>query len=307
MNRMEFLEPWRRIYAGPRVRSAHPVLHSRPAFACMAGSSESCTHSPEGNTPVAAVAATGCAPRGSGWSRGHDGSAAPSPLVWAAAWDMPGRTGLVRRSSPRASSRNDALASTITLRRALLRGQFAHEAWGYTLYSLYRTARGLRRWPSLRGTSAWRRRLSKDYTLRSTMVLHGAVSRAPRSRRWSRPRRLWRQPLLSQISSTRGPAWGGLRVDVPRGPKRSRGANCLYQEVHELHTGAMFCERGFAASWPPGVRCRWRQERGLDLHESTSIASRSTRPGLPAGLRSPRPGTRPSRKRRRRRATTADY
>ena len=51
MNRMEFLEPWRRIYAGPRVRSAHPVLHSRPAFACMAGSSESCTHSPEGNTP----------------------------------------------------------------------------------------------------------------------------------------------------------------------------------------------------------------------------------------------------------------
>ena len=40
---------------------------------------------------------------------------------------------------------------------------------GYTLYSLYRTARGLRRWPSLRGTSAWRRRLSKDYTL------HGAV------------------------------------------------------------------------------------------------------------------------------------
>ncbi len=33
MNRMEFLEPWRRIYAGPRVRSAHPVLHSRPAFA----------------------------------------------------------------------------------------------------------------------------------------------------------------------------------------------------------------------------------------------------------------------------------
>ncbi len=157
MNRMEFLEPWRRIYAGPRVRSAHPVLHSRPAFACMAGSSESCTHSPEGNTPVAAVAATGCAPRGSGWSRGHDGSAAPSPLVWAAAWDMPGRTGLVRRSSPRASSRNDALASTITLRRALLRGQFAHEAWGYTLYSLYRTARGLRRWPWLRGTSAWRR------------------------------------------------------------------------------------------------------------------------------------------------------
>ena len=136
MNRMEFLEPWRRIYAGPRVRSAHPVLHSRPAFACMAGSSESCTHSPEGNTPVAAVAATGCAPRGSGWSRGHDGSAAPSPLVWAAAWDMPGRTGLVRRSSPRASSRNDALASTITLRRALLRGQFAHEAWRKTTWKL---------------------------------------------------------------------------------------------------------------------------------------------------------------------------
>ncbi len=83
MNRMEFLEPWRRIYAGPRVRSAHPVLHSRPAFACMAGSSESCTHSPEGNTPVAAVAATGCAPRGSGWSRGHDDSAPPEGPVAA--------------------------------------------------------------------------------------------------------------------------------------------------------------------------------------------------------------------------------
>ena len=29
----------------------------------------------------------------------------------------------------------------------------------------------------------------------------------------------------------------------------------------------LFCERGFAASWPAGVRCRWRQERGLDLHD----------------------------------------
>ncbi len=120
------------------------------------------------------------------------------------------------------------------------------------MYSLYRTARGLRRWPSLRGTSAWRRRLSKDYTLRSTMVLHGAVSRAPRSRRWSRPRRLWRQPLLSQISSTRGPAWGGLRVDVPRGPKRSRGANCLYQEVPSRGTATVFVQGSFGST----ARCR---------------------------------------------------
>ena len=30
MDRMEFLEPWGRIYAGPGVRSTHPVLHSRP-------------------------------------------------------------------------------------------------------------------------------------------------------------------------------------------------------------------------------------------------------------------------------------
>ena len=34
----------------------------------------------------------------------------------------------------------------------------------------------------------------------------------------------------------------------------------------------MFCERGFAASWPPGVRCRWRPARArprsprIDLH-----------------------------------------
>jgi hypothetical protein len=86
------------------------------------------------------------------------------------------------------------------------------------------------------------------------MVLHGAVSRAPRSRRWSRPRRLWRQPLLSQISSTRGPAWGGLRVDVPRGPKRSRGANCLYQEVPS---------RGTATARVPQARVRL-----LRLHRS---------------------------------------
>ncbi|MDP7650063.1 MAG: hypothetical protein QF834_07770, partial [Candidatus Thalassarchaeaceae archaeon] len=30
MDRMEFLEPWGRICAGPRVRTIHPVLHSWP-------------------------------------------------------------------------------------------------------------------------------------------------------------------------------------------------------------------------------------------------------------------------------------
>ena len=91
-------------------------------------------------------------------------------------------------------------------------------------------------------------------------------------------RSLWRQPLLSQISSTRGPAWGGLRVDVPRGPKRSRGANCLYQEVHE---------RANEASPLHGP-----QAFVVDGDHSDAISSRSTpRRGLPAGLRSPRPET----------------
>ena len=30
MDRMEFLEPWGRICTGPRVKSTHPILHSRP-------------------------------------------------------------------------------------------------------------------------------------------------------------------------------------------------------------------------------------------------------------------------------------
>ena len=79
--------------------------------------------------------------------------------------------------------------------------------------------------------------------------------------------RLWRKPLLSQISSTRGPAWGGLRVDVPRGPKRSRGANCLYQEVPSFRAGLVRVHREVS---PDPRRRGSRFEASAQGHRSTA-------------------------------------
>ena len=78
--------------------------------------------------------------------------------------------------------------------------------------------------------------------------------------------RLWRQPLLSKISSTRGPAWGGLRVDDPRGPKRSRGANCLYQEVPSFRAGLVRVHREVSPDPRRRVPVAWACGRDIASH-----------------------------------------